>query len=173
MASGTVGTDETVGRARTAGTMGVAWRGLSGVQRWAWGYALLFGFVVAVSHAPGLTDADGNLLGLFHIDPIDDAVHAASWTWAAVAAWRSRWTSRFYFVVFGTFYTADAFIGLFTGYSLLEFLTHLGVSPDYTPSDVLGNLPANLPHFVIGPGALLIGLLATASRARSQRLVDA
>ncbi|HXI17127.1 MAG TPA: DUF4383 domain-containing protein [Chloroflexota bacterium] len=163
----------TAGTAGTLGTMGVAWRGLPGVQRWAWGYALLFGFVVAVSHAPGLTDADGNLLGLFHIDPIDDAVHAASGLWAALAAWRSRLSSRFYFLVFGTFYTGDALVGLFTGYSMLEFLPKLGVSPDYSPGDVLRNLPANLPHFVIGPGALLIGLRSRASGARSQRLVNA
>ena len=143
-------------------------RGISAVQRWAWAYALLFTSVVAISHAPGLTDADGNLLGLFRIDPLDDLVHAVSGVWAAVAAWRSPWASRFYFLVFGAFYTADAFIGLFTGYSLLEFLAHFGASPGYDPSDVLGNLPANLPHFVIGPGALLIGLISD-SRARAGR----
>ena len=143
---------------------------LSAIQKWAWGYAALFAFVVGVSHAPGLTDANGYLLGQFHIDPIDDVVHAVSGIWAAIAAWRSRAASRFYFLAFGTFYTADAFIGLFTGRSFLELLTTFSMESGYNPADVLGNLPANLPHFFIGPGALLIGLLAN---GRSRQVVDA
>jgi hypothetical protein len=148
-----------------------AGRRMATVQKLAWVYAVLFLGVVAVSHAPGLTDQEGYLLGQFRIDPIDDVVHAISGGWAALAAWRSPRAARFYFRAFGLFYTLDAFVGLFTGYSNLEALTHLGIAPGYNPADVLANLPPNLPHFVIGPVALLIGFLT--GDARDTRRADA
>jgi hypothetical protein len=128
-------------------------------QRLAWGYAALFLTVVLLSHWPGLTDQDGNLFGQFHIDPIDDAIHALSFAWAAVAAWRSEHAARWYFRLFGAYYTADALLGLFTGWAVPELLVNFSIAPGYNPADVLGNLPPNIPHFILGPAALVIGFV--------------
>lgn len=135
----------------------------------AWLYCLLFVGVVVITHLPGLADAQGRNLGLFQIDPIDDVVHGVSALWAAVAAWRSPWASRFYFRAFGLFYTLGAFIGLFTGYTSLDFVTRWSIVPGYAVTgDLATNILANLPHFIIGPLALAIGfLLPYARRHRS------
>ncbi len=144
-------------------------RAMSLVQRLAWLYCLLFLSVVVITHAPGLTDAEGRNLGLFKIDPIDDVIHAVSALWAGFAAWRSPWASRFYFRAFGLYYTADAFIGLFTGWTVPEFLIHWSVYPGYSMlDDFFWKFAANAPHFVIGPAALAIGFLLSAFTARAR-----
>ena len=59
-----------------------------------------FLFIVVMNYIPGLTNADGQLLGLFRIDPIDNIVHMISCIWAAVAAYRSTRASVLYFRIF-------------------------------------------------------------------------
>ena len=57
------------------------WRRLSGgdtmLTTLAWVYTVGFVGVFLITHAPGFTDADGFLFGLFKIDPIDDVVHCS------------------------------------------------------------------------------------------------
>lgn len=48
------------------------------IRKWAWGYAALFVAVVALGYIPGLTDEQGALLGLFHIELKDDLLHLGS-----------------------------------------------------------------------------------------------
>lgn len=48
------------------------------LKKLAWLYTAGFLGIFLICHAPGLTDADGRLLGLFRIDPIDDLVHLLS-----------------------------------------------------------------------------------------------
>jgi hypothetical protein len=48
---------------------------LTKTQWLAWFYCANFLFIVALSHWPGLTNAKGELLGLFVIDPVDDIFH--------------------------------------------------------------------------------------------------
>src|ERR1044072_4729594 len=85
--------------------------GISVMQIAAWVYAGLFLFVVALGYIPGLTNAHGQLMGLFHIDPIDDILHFGSGLWAAIAAWRSTYASTLYFKIFGVLYGLDGIIG--------------------------------------------------------------
>ncbi len=126
-------------------------------QKLAWGYALLFFFVVSLGYIPGLTNNQGLLLGGFKIDPIDDLLHGGSALWAAVAAWHSAKQSRSYFRWFGSFYTLDAFVGFFTGFAILDHLTgHVDTNTHYSIWNVGTNLAVNLPHFIIGPLALFI-----------------
>ncbi len=129
-------------------------------QGLAWFYCALFVFVLLVTNLPGLADAEGRNLGLFKIDPIDNVIHGLSGVWAAYGAWRSPGASRFYFRAFGLFYTLDAFIGLFTGYATIDLLTHFSPAPGYSMLDnIVVSIAANLPHFVIGPVALMVGFL--------------
>jgi hypothetical protein len=128
------------------------------LQKLSWAYAALFFFIVLSGHVPGLTTDQGLLLGGFNIDLIDDALHTFSGLWAAYAAWKSPAAAQFYFRAFGIFYTFDAFLGFFTGYATTDIVRgNWGANSMYSIYDVGENLALNLPHFIIGPLALLIG----------------
>ncbi|HXF64430.1 MAG TPA: DUF4383 domain-containing protein [Caldilineaceae bacterium] len=129
---------------------------MNSVRLLAWVYCLLFLFVVALGHLPGLTDDQGQLFGLFQIDLVDDILHLGSGIWAGIAAWRSTRASVFYFRAFGALYSLDAVFGLLFGQGILDGGIFLyGV----TPVDISTRVFANLPHVVIGGLALLIGFV--------------
>lgn len=128
------------------------------LQKLAWVYAIGFFLVVLSGHVPGLSTKSGLLLGGFNIDLVDDILHSLSGLWAAWSAWKSPLASRFYFRAFGTFYTADAFLGFFTGYAFTDFITgRWDANAGYSLANVGYNLAVNAPHFIIGPVALYIG----------------
>src|SRR5687767_13218103 len=77
------------------------------MQVLAWVYAALFLSVVLVGYIPGVTNEEGQLLGLFSIQLVDDALQLGSAIWAAAAAWLSARASIFYFKAFGAIYTLD------------------------------------------------------------------
>lgn len=135
------------------------------IRTFAWIYAALFLFVVALGYIPGLTNADGQLLGLFRIDPIDDIVHLISGIWAAVAAMRSTRASTLYFRIFGSIYSLDAVLGLLFGEGILDagIIRH-GI----TQLDLSTRIAANMPHIVIGGLALFIGFVLGRRLVRSQ-----
>src|SRR3954470_2807575 len=90
------------------------------IQILAWFYAANFLFIVALSHWPGLTDAQGRLMGLFFIDPIDDIFHLLSGIAAVVVALHSeKWSVR-YFKLAGIPYLIDAVTGIFFGREFLN-----------------------------------------------------
>lgn len=125
-------------------------------RKWAWAYTALFLGVVALGYIPGFTDKDGNLFGLFRIELKDDILHLGSAIWAAFAAWRSEWASRFYFRLFGSVYFLDGILGLLFGQAILDGgLFLFGV----TSRDILGNLPGNIPHLIIGGLAVWVGFM--------------
>jgi hypothetical protein len=131
----------------------------------AWVYAALFLFVVALGYIPGLTNAEGQLLGLFKIDPIDDIVHLISGVWAAVAAMRSTRASVFYFRAFGSLYSLDAVFGLLFGEGILDAgIIRNGI----TQLDLGTRIAANMPHVLIGGLALLIGFGLSRRFTRNQ-----
>ena len=125
------------------------------IQKLAWFYAANFLFIVVLSHWPGLTDAQGRLLGLFTIDPVDDIFHLLSGIWAVVAAWRSSRWSTTYFKLIGIPYGLDAITGLFFGREFLnlDIFTQGVGAPDFSTR----NLAINLPHVLITFTALWIG----------------
>lgn len=125
-------------------------------RKWAWAYTALFLGVVALGYIPGFTDKDGNLFGLFRIELKDDILHLGSAIWAAMAAWRSEWASRFYFRFFGSVYFLDGILGFLFGQAILDGgLFLFGI----TSRDLLVNLPANIPHLIIGGLAVWVGFV--------------
>jgi hypothetical protein len=127
-------------------------------QKLATIYALLFVVVVISGYVPGLTNDQGLLLGLFKIHLQDDLLHTASALWASWSAWHSDTQSRFYFRWFGLYYTLDAFVGFFTGYTLIDVMTmNWAANHGFSLMNVGTNILVNLPHFIIGPLALYIG----------------
>lgn len=136
---------------------------MESLRKYAWIYAGLFAAVVASGWIPAFKDADGRMFGLFHIDPIDDVIHGISCIWAALAGWRSAQASRFYFRTFGSIYSLDAVMGLLTGEGYLDGGIFLRGPASL---DIVTRFFANLPHVVIGGGALLIGFWLASRNTR-------
>lgn len=127
----------------------------SQIQQCAWIYSLLFLGVVVAGYTPGLSE-NGLLLGAFKIDVRDDVLHTLSGIWAAYSAWKSPKAAWFYFRAFGIFYTADAFLGFFSGYAFVDLVTgHFNANEGYSFNNFNENLNHNLPHFIIGPLAIV------------------
>jgi hypothetical protein len=119
-------------------------------------YAILFAGVTSLNYIPGLTDDQGRTFGLFSLDVFDDALHAASGIWAALAAWRSTRATVVFFRVFGSLYCLDGLLGLATGSGYLDLgiLVH-GV----LDLPLMTRILMNLPHIVIGGFAAFTGFV--------------
>jgi hypothetical protein len=126
------------------------------LKKLAWWYTAGFLGIFLICHTPGFTDADGKLLGLFRIDPIDDIVHLLSGVAGALIAWRApRWIPL-YFVIVGVLYNLDALVGMTMSRGLLDlsvFKQGIG-QPDFS----LTNWALNAPHIVLASLAMWIGI---------------
>jgi hypothetical protein len=119
-------------------------------------YAVLFVVVTSLNYIPGLTDAQGRTFGLFALDVFDDALHAASGLWAALAAWTSTRATLIYFRAFGSLYCLDGLLGLFTGSGYLDLgiLFHGVLDLPFVTRVLM-----NLPHIAIGGFAVFAGFV--------------
>jgi len=131
----------------------------------AWVYAAGFVGIFLITHAPGLTDARGYLLGLFKIDPIDDIVHLLSGLAGGIVAMWAPGSIRTYLQWIGLLYGLDAVAGLTQGRGLLDLsIFTQGVG---TPDFSLTNFLVNLPHIVLAGIALVFGFRKSPPPARS------
>lgn len=134
------------------------------IRTLAWVYFAGFIFIAFMGYIPALLDANGYLFGLFKLDLYDNGLHLASGLWAGFAALRSTGAARGYFRLFGPLYFADGVMGLLLGSGYLDFGIFL-----YGPLDLPAatRFFANLPHLVIGGGAILGGYVL-ARRTRNE-----
>ncbi|RME29852.1 hypothetical protein D6792_02970 [Candidatus Parcubacteria bacterium] len=116
----------------------------------------MFFLTTALTYIPGVSDAEGNFLGLFRLDLIDDLLHFGSGVWAMLAAWHSTRASLAYFRIFGSLYLLDAAVGLVTQRGILDLGVFLAEYPNLSVWETVG---ANLPHILIGGIAVLIGFV--------------
>ncbi len=119
-------------------------------------YAVLFAIVTFINDIPGVTDSQGRTFGLFELDIFDNALHAASGLWAALAAWRSTRATIVFFRAFGTLYCLDGLLGLATGSGYLD----LGIFVNgvlHLP--IVTRILMNLPHIAIGGFAAFTGFV--------------
>lgn len=131
----------------------------------AWVYTAGFVGIFLITHAPGLTDANGYLLGLFKIDPIDDIVHLLSGLAGGIVAIWAPGHIRTYLKWIGILYGLDAVVGLTQGRGFLDgsiFTKGMG-APDFSLTNVL----INLPHIVLAGIALVVGFRKSPALARS------
>jgi len=129
---------------------------ISTLQKFAWGYAVMFFFVGSLRYLPFINDANGMTLGIFSLQLHDDALHYASGLWAVFAAWRSFRDSEFYFKLFGLIYGLDGVMGFFFGQGYLDGgIFFFGP----TPLDWSLKFFANIPHITIGGIAVFIGFV--------------
>ena len=114
---------------------------------------LLFG--AALNYIPGVTDTDGVAFGVFALDIFDDALHAASATWALVAALLSARAAKLFLLIFGALYLGDGVLGLITGSGYLDFgIFNYGVQDLPFGFKIL----ANTPHIGLGGMSVFSGL---------------
>jgi hypothetical protein len=130
----------------------------------AWAYALVLLLAAALNYIPGLTDAQGRVLGIFALDIYDDLLHLVSALWAAVSAYWSRQAAKTFLKVFGTLYCLDGLLGLVTGSGYLDLgIVIYGVQDLSIGFKILNNLP----HIALGGFAAYCGfVLARPTEAR-------
>lgn len=126
-----------------------------------WAYCALFILVVVSGFIPSFLDEQGRQFGLFTLDLHDHSLHLFSGLWAGAAATISDKATRAYFRLFGPLYFADGVLGLLTGSGYLDFGIFL-----YGPIDLdlTTRFFANLPHFIIGGGAIWVGYVFARER---------
>jgi hypothetical protein len=125
-------------------------------QKIALGYFVVLLGAASLNYIPGVTDADGVAFDIFSLDLFDDALHAASATWALVAALASTRAARLFLILFGALYLGDGLLGLITGSGYLDFGIFTYGLQDL---DFGFKVLANLPHIGLGGVALVSGLL--------------
>ena len=124
-------------------------------QKISLGFFAVLLFAAALNYIPGFTDDEGIALGIFALDIFDDALHAASATWALVAALISARAARLFLLIFGALYLGDGVLGLITGSGYLDFgIFNYGVQNFSIGFKIL----ANTPHIGLGGIALLSAL---------------
>ena len=124
--------------------------------------AIVFGVVfVAIGvlgFIPGVTTADGKLLGIFQVSTLHNIIHLLSGIAALIAASEAAY-SRLYFRVFGVVYALVAIIGWLQGNTVLGLI------------DV--NLADNILHTVLAIAISAIGYgLPAVDETRTMRSAD-
>ena len=128
------------------------------LRKLTWLYVAGFLGIFLICHTPGLTDAEGRLLGLFRIDPIDDFVHLLSGVTGVIVVLKAAHLMPLYFKVIGVLYDLDAFVGMTMSRGLLD-LSVFREGPG--PADFsVQNWALNMPHIVLASLALWIGFRA-------------
>ncbi len=129
------------------------------IQKFAYLYAFMFFAIVALNYIPAIHDANGNMFGLFRLDPIDDAVHLATAVWAIIAASLSFKQSVLFFKIFGVFYFADGVICMIFGQCLADFtlFTHQHSIALLNAGNLVDRIYLNGPHLLIGGLAIFLG----------------
>lgn len=107
-------------------------------------FGIVFVTVGVLGFVPGITSADGHLLGIFHVNTVHNVVHLLSGAVALYAGMAGVEAARWYFRVFGLVYAAVAALGFVYGDQAI-----LGL--------VANNMADTFLHVVIAAAALVIG----------------
>ncbi len=121
--------------------------------KFAWGYGISLLIIASLRFIPGISDAEGHLFGLFHLDWLDDILHTITGIWGIYAAWKGKVQCITYFKGMGFLYTPDAIIGLLYGQNPLHIGFWIG-EPLY--GTLIERIMINGPHFAGGALALYL-----------------
>lgn len=112
------------------------------LDKLAWIFGIVLLAVGVLGFVPGVT-ADGQLLGIFTVDPLHNVIHLLSGALAIAAVWSAGQYVRLYFQVFGVVYGLVAVLGFVQGDNVLGL--------------IMVNTADNLLHVVIAAVALYAG----------------
>jgi hypothetical protein len=118
-------------------------RPITTLQKFAFGFAVLFLLVYSMDFVPGVMDANGKMFGLFSMTRFVDIGHLGLGTLALISGFVGPRTARAYFWFLGFFYAADVIT-----YAIRHI--HL-ISP-------LTNLLVNLPHLLVSIAAFIVAI---------------
>ncbi len=133
------------------------------IQKCAGAFGVLFLVVFVLTNVPAFNDEQGRNFGLFVINPIDNIVHLLTAVLGLVAAWKSPMWAKWFLVLFGILYMADAAAGMFFQRGLLDF--SLLTEPGGGASFGLTNWLLNAPHIGIAGLMIWFGYALSHSRA--------
>ena len=108
----------------------------------AWIFGIVLLAVGILGFVPGITSADGMLLGIFQVDAMHNIVHLLTGLIAIGAAMGTGMYASLYFKVFGVVYALVAILGFVMGGSVLGMMM---------------NMADNLLHVLIAAFALYVG----------------
>ena len=89
------------------------------LKTWSWIFAIVFLAIGILGFVPGITNADGNLLGIFHVDTVHNIVHILTGAIALLVAVGSAKSQTAVFKTFGVIYAIVAIVGLVQGDTVL------------------------------------------------------
>ena len=141
------------------------------IQKLGIAYAIMFFGVVALNYMPFIHDENGMMFGLFSLQWYDDLLHGFSGLWVLAAAFISHRATVLFFKIFGSIYLFDGVLGLVTGSGCLDGGIFIDGFRSFSDIEFPQRFFANLPHLIIGGGAVLIGFWL--SRRRSGELATA
>lgn len=91
------------------------------IRKLAWIFAIVLTLIGILGFVPGVT-TDGNLLGVFEVDPTHNIIHLVSGLVFLFAIMKSTEAAKTVFKVFGIVYGLVAVIGLVQGDSVLGLM---------------------------------------------------
>jgi len=119
-------------------------------------FATGFGFIMLavglLGFVPGVTDPDGNLLGIFHVNVAHNVIHLLTGMIALACGLDGANAARIFFRVFGALYGLIGLLGLYQGDTILlgmvannmaDAWLHLSIA---AVALVLGFVPVVTPH---------------------------
>jgi hypothetical protein len=125
-------------------------RSFATIQKYAFGFALLFLAVYSLDYVPGIMDSNGKMFGLFSMTTFVDIGHLGLGTLALISGFVGPRTARIYFWFLGFFYAADV---------ITYAIRHLHLISPVT------NLLVNMPHMLVSIAAFLIAINVGKQRA--------
>ena len=113
------------------------------IQKWAWGFGIVFLLIGILGFIPGITTDDGRLLGIFAVDAMHNIIHLLSGIVAVWTASTSAKAAMTYFRVFGVIYAIVTIVGFIQGDTVLGIMVANGAD--------------NVLHLIIAIIALWLG----------------
>ncbi|MCI5108603.1 MAG: DUF4383 domain-containing protein [Candidatus Pacebacteria bacterium] len=98
-------------------------------KTWAWIFAVVFLAIGILGFVPGITTADGHLLGIFHVDAMHNIIHLITGVIALFVAMGSGNAQKMFFKIFGVIYAVVAIAGLVWGGNVFG-LIHTNTADD-------------------------------------------
>ena len=138
------------------------------IQKLGIAYAIMFFGVVALNYMPFIHDENGMMFGLFSLQWYDDLLHGFSGLWVLAAALMSHRAAVLFFRIFGSIYLFDGVLGLVTGSGCLDGGIFIDGFRSFSDIEFPQRFFANLPHLLIGGGAVFIGFYLARRRSGGQ-----
>ena len=115
------------------------------VQKLAWVFGIVFAAIGVLGFVPGVTSADGHLLGIFEVDALHNVIHLVTGLVFLAVAWKYNEYAKISFKVFGVVYGLVTVLGFISGGSVLGLISV--------------NLADNVLHLLVAAVALYAGFM--------------